>query len=569
MTPGSQIWGAHRPGTVRRMRVRLAADDGVALVLAIIVVATLSILAASAIELTSANIRTFGRDQQSNRALNVAEAGLNNAVATLRGSGPDVTTLPHTSGTLDGGTWSYDAVRSQDDPSDSTRFTWTVTSTGVSPNGDVTRIVRSRVAEVVTSGTTTTPPSPAYGYSVFLGDPNSDCTMSSTNRNLLEGSAQVTSDTYVAGSLCISGGGSPMVAEPATSLGGTVTLYVGNKLESNNNSSPVALSSKKLKLVTAVNGCWDGNHSQAVACSKQGNPTSWTGGASYGSGVWANSYSSTQVTIPKPTIDTAWYANAKPGPSAVCNTDPTNPANTSTFPNDKQNGTKPWSAAKFQQNVFDSDSTRNTSISSVDFLQLVNNWNQLMNSFDCRYYDSSGNLIGRFAWTYPSGGMSSSNPGSLIVQGTVFIDGNLNFASSDYAVYQGSGTIYANGTITITAGAKICAQPISGSPCQGNYDASANDLELVAVNAQNQQYGFNMTGAGIFEGTAFTNGAFHGGNGSHTYGPIIADTAIMDGAGTLGSPVVPPDGAPGAGTTQQGTPSATWSPVAGSWEQLR
>ena len=58
-----------------------------------------------------------------------------------------------------------------------------------------------------------------------------------------------------------------------------------------------------------------------MTCSKQGTPLSSSSplnnpnSATYGSGVWANNYSSTQNDIPKPTIDLAYYSNAQPGPA--------------------------------------------------------------------------------------------------------------------------------------------------------------------------------------------------------------------------------------------------------------
>src|SRR5581483_9339004 len=322
-----------------------------------------------------------------------------------------------------------------------------------------------------------------------------------------------------------------------------------------------------------VGGCIDGGHNQSVVCSKQGSPLQNVNSASYGSGVYATNYSSTQNDIAKPTIDTNWYSNARPGPATGCNDDPTNSANRSSYPSDSQSGTPQWSAATFKSTVFDNNTTRNTSLATnpIDILQLVNNWNQVMNSFDCRYYGPDGTLLGRLAWTYPAGGMTSSNPGTLIIQGTVFIDGNLNFASSDYAVYQGRGTIYVNGKVTITAGAKICAQPISGSPCNGNFDPNTNLLEIVAINAGNANPGFSLTGSGTYEGVSFVNGVFNASASSNVNGPVIADRATMSGNAKLRTTVDPPSGAPGAATTTTttGSPQATWAVVPGSWQQLK
>ena len=112
----------------------------------------------------------------------------------------------------------------------------------------------------------------------------------------------------------------------------------------------------------------------------------------------------------------------------------------------------PWSAATFKSRVIDNDSVRNTSLGTVDFLQLKNNWNSFMNSFDCRSYDASGNLIGRLRWTFPSscGADPAAGTADMTISGTVFIDGNLSFSGCDKAVYEGRGTIYANGTIIFT-----------------------------------------------------------------------------------------------------------------------
>ena len=96
-------------------------------------------------------------------------------------------------------------------------------------------------------------------------------------------------------------------------------------------------------------------------------------------------------------------------------------------------------------------------------------------NFDCRYYDSSGTLVGRLAWT-------SGTPGTLIIFGTVFIDGNL-ISRAGLRRLPGPGNLYVDGTVTFSGQAKICATPISGSPCLGNYDPNTNLLELVAVNA--------------------------------------------------------------------------------------
>ena len=341
-----------------------------------------------------------------------------------------------------------------------------------------------------------TPASPAYGWGVFLGDKNSNCTPGSSGGNTLGGSSGITVDVYIKGSLCVSGNSSPFILQPAGTTD-TLTVYIGGQFKSSSNSSPIGTSAAKIHLATVVGGCYDSNHNQSVPCSKQGSPLNNVNSAAYGSGVWATNYSSTQNDIAKPTIDTAWYSNAAPGPGNACGAG-------STFPNP---GT-PWTTTNFKNRVLDNDSTRNTSVGTVQLLELVDRSSgaggTAHNSFDCKSYDSNGTLIGELKWDYPTRWLRQrsvpNGVSNLTINGTVFIDGNLSLASCDYAVYQGRGTIYVNGTVTFANGAKICAKPISGSPCNGNFDPNSNLLEIVAVNSSNTSPGFALSGAGTLRG---------------------------------------------------------------------
>src|SRR5258708_39866689 len=104
---GSDLYdGQGAPSRLIRVRERLAESEGVVLIWALLITAVLTITSTSAIMVVTSNEAAFGRDHQSTRSLNIAEAGLNAAVSALRSSGSAVTSLSH-SGTLDGGTWSY------------------------------------------------------------------------------------------------------------------------------------------------------------------------------------------------------------------------------------------------------------------------------------------------------------------------------------------------------------------------------------------------------------------------------------------------------------------------------
>lgn len=547
------------------IRARLAGEDGIALVLTLIVMGVLTIGTAAVMTEVNSNEHHFGRDRQVNRALNIAEAGLNAGVDAAKALPATATSLPGVSGTTDNGSWSYTATRAQDS-SNPDLYYWTITSTGVSPDGNVTRIVSRKVTQTVTHHSSSSnvhhDPSPAYQYGFFLGDPTSDCVTIGTGNNF-SGNLTISVSMYVAGSLCW-GGSNVSMREPA-GTGQTINLYVGRKFKvTGSNSSPVgtgqpspaACGSGCIAQATVVGGCVD-TRGQSVVCSLRGDATKRSNQSGYGSGIYAAAYSSTQITIPPPVIDTAWYANARPGPATGCNDDPTHPADPaymSTYPSG-------YTASTFKSALFDNNSTMSNppSLGSVDFLDF--------GSFDCRYYNSSGDLIGRLKW-------QSGNPGTLTILGTVWIDGNLSFAGQDNAVVHGRGTIYATGTISFSGQANICESPTSGNPCLGNYDANQNLLVFVAYNNGNHSTtGFSLTGQNTFEGIAFTNGILNEGGNATLHGPVLADTANMAGNGDTRTIINPPPGAPGAAydetTNESGDDTAVWADVPGSWQQLK
>ena len=548
-------------GALRRRIGRRVADhareDGIALILSVLVMGVLTIATASTVTLVMSNEHAYSRDRQTNRALNVAEAGLNAGLAAVKALPATATSAPSASGTTDRGAWSYTVTRAQD-ASNADVYYWTITSTGISPDGNVTRIVSTKVSETIThhtvSTTTTTPASAAYDYGFFLGDPASDCTTSTTNPNSFSGNYTISASFYVSGSLCIAQQNTN-VREPDSAHPRTLNIYIGNKFKvGGNNSSPIGTSTAPIALATVVQGCLDKN-SKAVVCSKQGDPTKNSNQSGYGSGVYAAGYSSTQISIPMPTIDSNWYTNSKPGPVNGCNNSPTDATHVSTYPTG-------YDAASFKAAIFDNNSTRDTSLGTIDPLTVFGT-----SSWDCRYYDSNGDLKGQLKWTY-------GNPGTLEINGTVWIDANLGITQS-YAIIHGRGTMYANGTVAFSGQSKWCELPKSGNNCLGNYDPTQNILVLVANNAANVNPGFSMTGNSVttFEGVAFANGRMNQTGQATLYGPVLASSANMAGNGNTVTKVNPPPGAPGAEatttTTSSGPDTAEWDNVPGSWQQLR
>ena len=511
---------------------RLRADDGVALIMAISITMVLAIATTASIEIVRAGQVNSARERQTTRALAISEAGIDKGLAAVVAADPNASqptgaTVTSTNYSFDGGSGTYSATKQSDG-------TWTVASVATSPDGKVTRRVETTLQPNTTS--TGTSVSPVYGYGFFMADPTADCTVVSGTGNSIGNSAQVTVPVYIASSLCLSGGSSALVANPA-SPAPKITMYVGGKFQTDSNSSPVGTNSAagKLSKATIVGGCQISFHGwKNVICSQQGVPTSGTG-----SGIWADTYSSTPMTLTKPTVGTteadAAYNNAAPGPKNPCGTGST------------------VGALRFDSA---GSTTRDSSLGTVRLLQITGSWGS-GNNFDCRFYDASGNLIGRLAYTF-------GTPGTLVVQGTIFIDGNLQFQGADSAIYSGKATIYVNGNVSFQNGARLCGAAMSGSSCSGNWDPTTNSLEIVAINSANTNPGWDMSGDSQFEGIAFTNGRYVSGNSAWVQGPVIADSGQLSGATKFKAISNPPPGAPGGSTL---TTTTTWGVQAGSWRQ--
>ena len=173
------------------------------------------------------------------------------------------------------GSWSYTATRAQD-ATNPDLYYWTITSTGVSPDGNVTRIVSNHVAR-------RSPTTPPRRRSTTIPRPPTNTASSSATRaptaqrSERETTSAATSSNsvsmYVAGSLCW-GGCNVNMREPAGS-GQTLNLYVGKKFKvTGSNSSPVGTVLPRPPLcgtgciaaATVVGGCVDtrGNPSRAA-----------------------------------------------------------------------------------------------------------------------------------------------------------------------------------------------------------------------------------------------------------------------------------------------------------------
>jgi hypothetical protein len=275
----------------------------------------------------------------------------------------------------------------------------------------------------------------------------------------LANSVNVNVPLYVKGDLCLQNSSQISGENTVLQVGGTLTL---------NNSGHVGTSTDTIAEVHVGGGCKAGSGSLHSTCG----PTD-----SVYSKLAADS---TLTNLEKPAIDLPyWYENAKPGPKQPCTT---------------QTGTPP---------AFDNDAVMNRSLSSaVDLTPSL--------AYDCQVRDAQGNLIGRIAWT-------PGSPGTLLIAGTIFFDGNITFKNLTDAVYVGRATIYASGTITIQNSTTLCG--VTG--CTSSWQATQNLLAFVAGSSTDST-SFSIANSSTFQGAAYAVNDFAEENGATMWGPVIA-----------------------------------------------
>src|SRR4029079_12604241 len=254
---------------------------------------TRSVTIAAVATFTTSNETNSGRDRDTARALGVAEAGLNNALAVLTqqdstGTQPIGSTLSSTTFSLDGGSGTYSATKTSG-------LEWTISATGTSPSGQVTRKLELKLDG--TQSTQSTQQSPVYGYGFFVN--------ATTGCTTIAGNSPVQVSVFVRNDLCLTGNAA--ISQPGVTSN-TLTVYVGGKYTATSNPT-VAANTQKVANFTAVNGCQRQNSNVICSTSAQ-------------SKVYSTVYSSTPSSVTKPTTDAAavyasgnWHTPVCPGGS--------------------------------------------------------------------------------------------------------------------------------------------------------------------------------------------------------------------------------------------------------------
>ena len=275
---------------------------------------------------------------------------------------------------------------------------------------------------------------------------------------------------YVRGDLCMEN--NSLISAPAVHIHGNVNV--------NSPQASVGTSASPIPDFSISDDCY--RSGALTTCS-----------SSATSRVWAGAYGTSPPNITKPTIDLPyWYANANLGPSSPCST--------GTFPGGFDTG----------------DGTMNVSRGNVDLTPGT--------AYDCVKLDAGGNIVGRISWTP---GSNPSKPGKLRIAGVIFIDGNLSWSNLSIIEYDGRGTIYVAGTLTIANQADICGV----EACDATW-VPENDFLSFVVGSLNAGGGSQALSGDIgnrvtFQGALFLQNDYDQDNNSTIWGPVIARNATV------------------------------------------
>lgn len=269
---------------------RLVSDErGIALVLALSTMLVLSIVATTMVTYATAGEHATRRSVADGVAFNLAEAGLNNALATLSLQGSNAlnpSLLPPRTLAYDGGTATWWGVLDQ------STGTWAIKARGVAPNPTGAAPVTRTVGESVDVTPSLTQPANNLSWNyIWATRKGFGCDMT------IEQSVAVASPLYVEGNLCMQ--------NTSTIVNGP--LVVKGRLVLSQKANGVGSPTAKVNEVHLGNGCQYWNKTADVPCA----------GASDNVHAKLLDASPPAITPPLARWD-AWYLNANPGPFYPC-----------------------------------------------------------------------------------------------------------------------------------------------------------------------------------------------------------------------------------------------------------
>jgi Tfp pilus assembly protein PilX len=477
-----------------RLLRRMRGERGLALPLALLVLATTGALVVSAVEFSSSSGRTANVGKARVSAESLAEAGLANAFsvlnywnsATMQNNAYDPTLLGcNAAGTVctpivstfNEGTATWKGVLN------TTTSIWSITSIGqvINPTGGP-GLTKTLTASVNVTWNNTQPANASawnYVYSTKAQSGGCEVTLNANN-------VVIDAPMYVAGDLCFSANNAVIDerGEGQTPAPQPVDVRVGGKAVFGANGTSIGVATDNITSAAVAGGCTTSIGTAGTACNT----------AAWNTTRYFADTTTTFTAITAPTADFAsFYLSASPGPKHPCVT-ATNPAN-------------------LAATVFDNDGVRDGNDGTFSLTPSGT-------SYQCKTYygdATSGTQIGELSWNHLTD--------TLTIKGAIYIDGNVTSGDTS-ATYQGSGTLYVGGKFEFTSNAtQLCANTgcdfTTWNPNSEMLLIIANgasgDIDAVLFNGNN----------GKFQGGIFCNPTSRvnfNGNNIEVMGPVICGT---------------------------------------------
>jgi hypothetical protein len=512
------------------------------------ILAVLTISGTTMMVYTSQNTKTASRSKVDETSFSLSEAALNNAMAVLSNPtnnalDPDV--LPSTEATASAIAYEHGTAKWYG-TLDRAAAVWTITGVGLYNNpGGGAQVRRALTAKVPVTPTYTQPlNNPVWNY-LYSGHTGSTCDQTLTNN--ITGSSRM----YVAGNLCLS---QNVILTQSH-------VIVGGNLDVENNAAVGASTSLSTRVETYVGGNCRYAGGSWASCSGNQDSRHVYSKLSDGATVGVNH---SPPVVAAPTADYAtWYENAIPGPSQTCTTSSGTPP---TFDNNYPARDNSIStvfdltpATSYSCRVGPGSETTLTGAMSTSqtTLTVASASGFPTSSFKIRIDDEIMNVTGGFGtttWTVsraqsgtsakthpnaqtvlnydvaPSGQLTwNATTKTLIVQGTIFIDGSAKISNGSINTYNGQAALYLSGTFR---GAGSLCGASSGSTCDfATWNPNKELLTIIAngnggsnVNPGNSmQFDNNM----YFEGALYATNAVEFGNNVNVGGPIVGSQILL------------------------------------------
>jgi Tfp pilus assembly protein PilX len=498
---------------------RIEDERGVALALAIMMMLVLTASVTTALYVTRSSASGSHLSKSRVVATNLAESGINNAMAVLRlptnnALNPTVFCPGTTQVTINGQTV---CKTTNSYPGGTVTWwgtldgfgRWSLTSVGTVKNptgsagGDVTRTMTASVQVHPTLTQPLNTPIWDYIYSTKPASPLPTCDMTVTS------SVTIASPLYVEGNLCLN-------QQSAITKGPLIVrgrLYLANKKTSGNPGNYVGQAAAPVSDVHIVNGCDYNNTLYTSPCPKDGTANIWAG--------VSDATVPTTLSPPIPNYN-QWYLNASPGPYAPCAT---------------IDGNAPIAGYP----VFDSPVS--TAYDSATRLTFRNNNQPVQDLTPASSYRCQ-TAAGELSW--------DAALKKLTIHGTIYIDGSLYVQNGAVNQYTGQGVIYLSGTFLVK-NSSFCGKVYNGAcdnrnPSLGGWDPNTSLVCIVAEGTGGQVSSGDSVQlvSSAMQGAAYANGNVDIGTTSTFAGPLVGSSVILGQSVTTSFPSISivPDGMP-------------------------